>query len=77
MLFGALISDKTIWPAMPMAWPMRVILPLAGIGPNGVPLHPDSPIRDLSAIPLVLLLSTLLTAAVLVAGGSHLRRKQI
>ena len=77
MLFGALISDKAIWPVIPMAWPMRVILPLAGIGPNGVPLNPDSPLRDMGVVPVALVLSVVLTAAVLVAGGAHLQRKQI
>lgn len=77
MLFGALVSDKTFWPAIPMAWPMRVILPLGGIGPNGVPLSVDSPLRNMSVVPLALGLSILLTAGVLVAGGILLRRKQI
>jgi ABC-2 type transport system permease protein len=77
MLCGALVSDKDIWAVIPMAWPMRVILPLAGIGPNGIPLPPDSPLRDLGVLPVALGLSLALTAVALWAGGEHLRRKQI
>ncbi|GAA1231665.1 hypothetical protein GCM10009676_13370 [Prauserella halophila] len=77
MLCGALISDKDFWFAVPMAWPMRVILPLAGIGPNGVPLPPDSPLRDMGAVPVALVLSALLAAVALVLGGHYLKRKQI
>lgn len=77
MLCGALISDKDFWFAVPMAWPMRVILPLAGIGPNGVPLPPDSPLRDMGAVPIALALSVALSAVALVLGGRYLKRKQI
>ncbi len=77
MLCGALISDKAIWPLVPMAWPMRVILPLAGIGPNGVPLPVDSPLRDMGAVPIAVGLSVALTAVMLVLGAHHLKRKQI
>ncbi|HEX2301389.1 MAG TPA: ABC transporter permease [Pseudonocardiaceae bacterium] len=77
MLCGALVSDKAFWAAVPMAWPMRTILPLAGIGPNGVPLPADSPLRDMSAIPLAIGLSLALVVVVVAAGGLYLRRKQL
>ncbi|MGH3748507.1 MAG: ABC transporter permease [Micromonosporaceae bacterium] len=74
---GALMSDKDIWWAVPTAWPMRVILPLAGIGPNGIPLSAESPLRDLSVLPAALGLSLGLAALVLWAGSRHLQHKQI
>lgn len=37
LLSGALTADKVFWYAIPFAWPMRVILPVAGISPNGIP----------------------------------------
>lgn len=77
MLCGALVSDKGIWMFVPMAWPMRVILPQAGIGPNGVPLAADSPLHDMSVLPVAIALSLALTAVALWAGGAHLRGKQI
>lgn len=77
LLCGALVSDKVFWFAVPFAWPMRVVLPLAGIGPNGVPLPDDSPVTDMSAIPQALALAAALTAVLLVAGRIHMSRKEI
>jgi hypothetical protein len=77
MLCGALVSDKTFWAAIPMAWPMRVIIPLAGIGANGVPLAPGSPLRDTGVIPVALALSAAVSVLAVVLGGLHLRRTQI
>ncbi|WP_246180766.1 hypothetical protein [Nocardia ninae] len=77
MMSGMLIADKSWWMAVPFAWPMRVILPLAGIGPNGVPLPEGSPIRDRGIILPAIALSIGLAALVLAAGSMHLRRKEI
>ncbi|MEU7281439.1 ABC transporter permease [Streptomyces sp. NPDC045431] len=77
LLSGALVSDKDFWYAVPFAWPMRVVLPLAGIGPNGVPLPEDSPVTAMSAIPVALVLAFALTAILLVVGSLHMRRKEI
>jgi hypothetical protein len=77
LLAGALIADKSIWYVLPPAWPMRVILPLAEIYPNGLPLPPDSPLRDMTAIPLALALSAVVTILTLVVGGRYLARKEV
>ncbi|MFD9369809.1 ABC transporter permease [Streptomyces sp. NPDC060020] len=77
LLCGALVSDKDFWYAVPFAWPMRVVLPLAGIGPNGVPLPPDSPVNSMAAIPQAIALSAVLTGVLLVLGTIHMSRKEI
>ncbi|MEU8568891.1 ABC transporter permease [Streptomyces pathocidini] len=77
LLCGALVSDKDFWYAVPFAWPMRVVLPLAGIGPNGVPLPKDSPVTDPGAIPVAVALAAVLTAVLLVVGRLHMSRKEI
>ncbi|MFI6999195.1 ABC transporter permease [Nocardia sp. NPDC050175] len=77
MMSGMLIADKTWWLAVPFAWPMRVILPLAGIGPNGVPLPTDSPIRDHGVIVPAIALSLGLAVLALVLGSIHMKRKEI
>lgn len=77
LLCGALVSDKVFWFAVPFAWPMRVVLPLAGIGPNGVPLPKDSPVTEMSAIPLALGLAAVLTVVLLFIGRLHMIRKEI
>lgn len=77
MMSGMLIADKSWWMAVPFAWPMRVILPLAGIGPNGVPLPADSPIRDHGVIAPAIALSLGLAALVLTLGSMQMNRKEI
>ncbi|MFG2445267.1 ABC transporter permease [Nocardia fluminea] len=77
MMSGMLIADKSWWMAVPFAWPMRVILPLAGIGPNGVPLPADSPVRDHGVILPAIAMSIGLAALVLALGAVHIKRKEI
>jgi len=77
LLSGALIADKAFWMLVPFAWPMRVILPLAGIGANGIALPDDSPLRDTSVIGVAVMLSLLVTAAVLAAGTWYVNRQEV
>ncbi len=77
MMFGALLADKVVWWLIPLAWPMRVVVPLAGIEASGVPLPDDSPLRDLSVLPIASGLSVALTAVLLVVGARHVNRKEL
>ncbi|WP_026422105.1 ABC transporter permease [Actinokineospora inagensis] len=77
LLCGALTADKVFWYVIPVAWPMRVILPIAGIGPNGIVLPEGSPLANPDAIPVALGLSVALAAALLLLGGRHMSRKEI
>ncbi|WP_198167251.1 hypothetical protein [Microbispora sp. ATCC PTA-5024] len=77
MMAGALISDKSFWYAIPPAWPMRVILPLADIRPNGLALDASSPLHDTSVIPLAVALSAAATIVILLIGGRHMARKEV
>ena len=77
LLSGALLADKMLWPAVPFAWPMRVILPIAGIGANGIALPAGSPLRDTSAIAICVALSVFVTAAVLAVGAAYVNRQEV
>ena len=77
MLSGALLADKSVWIYLPFAWSLRVILPIAEIHASGIPLPPESPLRDLSVIPVALGLSVLLGTVSLVLGAAYLSRKEI
>ncbi|MGH3871145.1 MAG: ABC transporter permease [Pseudonocardiaceae bacterium] len=77
LLSGALTADKVFWYAIPFAWPMRVILPVAGISPNGIPLPAGSPLADPGVIPVALALSVTLMAVVLLVGSMHMTRKEV
>jgi lantibiotic protection ABC transporter MutE/EpiE family permease subunit len=77
LLSGALTADKVFWYAIPFSWPMRVILPVAGIGPNGISLPPNSPLADARVIPVALALSVTVMAIVLLAGSLHMSKKEV
>jgi ABC-2 type transport system permease protein len=77
LLCGALTADKTFWYVIPVAWPMRVILPVAGISPNGIALPAGSPLGDHDVIPVALGLSVALMTLLLLAGGRHMNHKEI
>jgi ABC-2 type transport system permease protein len=77
MLCGALIADKGFWYAVPFAWPMRVIVPLADIYPNGISLPPGSPLADMSVIPVAAALSLVLGTVVFLLGARHMTRKEV
>ncbi|MDA0563599.1 hypothetical protein LG943_04530 [Streptomonospora sp. S1-112] len=77
MMFGALLADKSVWWAVPMGWPMTVVVPLAGIRANGVPLPPGDPLADTGVIPLAVALSLASTAVLLAIGARHVNRKEL
>ncbi|GAB3450472.1 hypothetical protein GCM10027570_25760 [Streptomonospora sediminis] len=77
MMFGALLADKAVWWLIPLAWPMRAVVPLAGIEASGVPLSADDPLRDLTVLPIAVGLSAALTAAALAVGCRYVNRKEL
>ncbi|MBB4933777.1 ABC-2 type transport system permease protein [Lipingzhangella halophila] len=77
MMFGALLADKAVWWIIPLAWPMRVVVPLAGIEASGVPLPDGHPLNDPSVLPIAVGLSVALAAVLLVAGSRYVNRKEL
>jgi ABC-2 type transport system permease protein len=66
MAAGVLAAPESYWIAVPWSWPTRLMAPVIGVHPNGVPLAPGDPLRDASVIPAGILASLLflvLTAA--------------
>jgi len=69
MIAGVLSAPKTYWIYVPWSWPTRLMAPIIGVHPNGIPLEASDPLRDPSAIPIgiglslaTFILFTLLTA---------------
>jgi ABC-2 type transport system permease protein len=77
LLSGALIADKSFWMVVPFSWPMRVVLPLAGIGPSGIALPHGSPLHDTSVVVVAVALSLLVTAAALAVGAWYVNRQEV
>lgn len=77
MMFGALLADKVVWWVIPLAWPMRMVVPLAGIEASGVPLPDEHPLHDLTVLPAGVGLSVVLAAVLLAVGARYVNRKEL
>lgn len=77
MMFGALLADKVVWWVIPLAWPMRVVVPIAGIEASGVPLPEDHPLHDMGVLPIAAGLSLTLAAVLLAVGSRYVNRKEL
>ncbi|WP_017576968.1 ABC transporter permease [Nocardiopsis kunsanensis] len=77
MLLGGIIADTSAWWFVPMVWPMRAVVPLAGIEANGVPLEPGDPLFSTAPLPVVVVLSFTLSIVLLAAGARHVNRKEL
>ncbi|RCV52800.1 ABC-2 family transporter permease [Marinitenerispora sediminis] len=77
MMFGALLADKSVWWAIPLAWPMRVVVPIADIHASGVPLPPGDPLSDAGVVPVALAMSFVLAAVLLGTASRHVNRKEL
>ncbi|ASU83345.1 hypothetical protein CDO52_11660 [Nocardiopsis gilva YIM 90087] len=77
MMFGALLADKSVWWAIPLAWPMRVVVPLAEVFASGVPLPPEHPLMDTGVIPIAIALSAALSVVLLAIGSRYVNRKEL
>jgi len=67
---GVLAAAKPYWIAVPWSWPTRLMAPLIGVHPNGVPLQPGDPMLEPSTIPLGIAASLLflIVSSALTAG---------
>lgn len=52
MFAGVLSAPEPYWPAVPWSWPTRLMSPIVGVHPNGVPLPDGDPLLSASVIPV-------------------------
>ncbi|PWV48525.1 hypothetical protein [Nocardiopsis sp. L17-MgMaSL7] len=77
MLLSGVIADTSAWWFVPMVWPLRAVVPLAGIEASGVPLEPGDPLFSLALLPVIAALSLALSIVLLAAGARHVNRKEL
>ncbi|KDE49234.1 lantibiotic permease [Geobacillus sp. CAMR12739] len=70
LAFGVVMAAQPYWLFIPWSWGMRMMCPIVGVHPNGVPLEKGNPLLDPSVIPTglaialaIFLLLSFLTAA--------------
>lgn len=56
LIGGVLAAPTHHWVYVPWSWPTRLMAPVVGVHPNGVPLDAGDPLLDSSVIPVGILL---------------------
>lgn len=77
MFAGVLTAPKPNWLYVPWSWPLRLMSPVAGVNPNGVPLLPGDPLLDTSVIPAGIAVSLLFFAACSWLTGVWFARREV
>ncbi|MFW5417297.1 hypothetical protein J0910_11855 [Nocardiopsis sp. CNT-189] len=77
MVLAGTVADQPFWWAVPPVWPMRAVVPLAGIEASGVPLAPGDPLASTGVLPLVIALSAGLAAVLVAVAARHVNRKEL
>jgi len=52
LIGGVIAAPKSYWIYVPWSWPTRLMCPIIGVHPNGVPLELSDPLRNPSVIPM-------------------------
>lgn len=60
---GVLLAEQGFWFMMPYSWTSRAMCPVLGIRPNNLLVEPGSPLLDMSVVPVAVVLSLALCAA--------------
>lgn len=69
LIVGVIAAPKSYWMYIPWSWPTRLMAPIIGVHPNGIPLKASDPLRDPSVVPIgialaiaALIIFTIITA---------------
>ncbi|MNI60879.1 hypothetical protein D3C73_1161190 [compost metagenome] len=77
MFAGVIAAPGPNWLYVPWSWALRLMCPVAGVHPNGVPLESGSPLLDTSVIPVGIAVSLLFFAASSWLTGMWFARKEV
>ena len=60
---GVILAEQGFWFMIPYSWTPRAMCPVLGIRPNNLLVEPGSPLLDASVVPVAIVLSLVLCAA--------------
>ncbi|MCL9969708.1 lantibiotic immunity ABC transporter MutE/EpiE family permease subunit [Anoxybacillus kestanbolensis] len=60
LAMGVVAAAQPYWLFIPWSWGMRLMCPIVGVHPNGVPLEKGSPLLDPSVIPIGLAIALIM-----------------
>lgn len=71
------MASESYWMYIPWSWGMRLMCPIVGVHPNGVPLEKGSPLLDPSVIPMGIAISIVIFLLLSFATAFWFSRKEV
>jgi ABC-2 type transport system permease protein len=77
IVLGVVMASESYWMYIPWSWGMRLMCPIVGVHPNGVPLEKGSPLLDPSVIPMGIAISIVIFLLLSFATAFWFSRKEV
>lgn len=77
MVSGAVLATGPRWLYLPWSWSLRLMSPVIGVAPNGVPMNPGDPLWNPEVIPVGIALSLAVALAAAVLGALSFGRREV
>ena len=77
IVLGVVMAPESYWMFIPWSWGMRLMSPIVGVHPNGVPLKEGNPLLDPSVIPIGILTSIVIFALLSLVTAFWFSRREV
>ncbi|SFA53907.1 ABC-2 type transport system permease protein [Parageobacillus thermantarcticus] len=77
IVLGVVMASESYWMYIPWSWGMRLMCPIVGVHPNGVPLEKGSTLLDPSVIPMGIAISIVIFLLLSFATAFWFSRKEV
>jgi ABC-2 type transport system permease protein len=77
IVLGVVMAPESYWMFIPWSWGMRLMSPIVGVHPNGVPLEKESPLLDPSVISIGIPVSIVLFVLLSIVTAFWYLRKEV
>ncbi|MMZ56351.1 ABC-2 family transporter protein [compost metagenome] len=74
---GVIAAPRPWWIFVPWSWPMRLMSPIIGVHPNGIPLQEGDPLLNDSVVPLGIVVSLAFLAATSVLTAIWFAKREV
>lgn len=77
LVVGAILAAGPRWLYMPWSWSLRLLSPVVGVAPNGIPMKPGDPLWNPHVIPVGIALSLVVALIAAFAGALWFSRREV
>lgn len=77
MILGVMAAPEAYWVYVPWSWPIRLMCPIIGVHPNGIPLSSSDSLMNPSVIPKGILLAIVSLIIFTIATAMWFNRREV